>query len=287
MCDMSFMKFLQSKKNKPDIKTSIESYRENLEQEVSSKLFDPDKANDFLLENIVEATNIEKQLINVSYPYINELLIAISARNLPKLRNAYAKFQEWVKNNPELENVESTLLEIKSYLYGSKRAKYSKELFNNIVNYYLESTSNNINKMSAIIEAVVENIENWKGSTVTIEAVKGSDFTCNNFKVYVGNSDPLTFVINLKDKKVSKIEDIDGKSFNTQEDYLNLLSGLNAKSKSFNTFYFTASPKQRENIQRIKRDISLGIKSTLPQNIDLYENVPNDCKDDVLSLIHI
>jgi hypothetical protein len=283
---MSFTRFVESKK-RPTVELSLAHYRDVLEREVYDSLLDPFKRDECFLTHLAEIMDLRPNLVRLSYPRTEELLMAIAAREPSKIRRAHEQFVAWGKGkDPDrVASVENSLFECRSYLYG-KEVEFSKEVADKIVESVCKDTENNALRIVRLLETAINRVHNWHNSTVIFQPLKpDAAMVSNEGMVVVGQPPSMTFMCNNKPLgiEVYDIQDVDGYPISIQEDYTGLVRALQVTKprSAFQTLFVMAHPKDRQKYEQIKREISLGMEATLPTGSVLQESPPDHPEMDI------
>lgn len=277
----SFTKYLESKK-RPAVELSLEHYKEQLERDVYDTLLDPLKRGECFLTHLAEIMDLRPNLVRLVYPRTEELLMAVAARDPAKIRRAHEQFATWAKGkNSEIVGViENGLFECRSYLYG-KEIQFSKETANRVVESILSETQKNATRLVELIERAIGRVHKWNGSSVIFQALMpDAAWVSNEGQVLVGQPPSMTFMCNNTKPtglELYDVQDVDGFPMSVQEDYTQLIRSLQGTKprSAFQVLYVVAHPKDRHRYEQVKREIALGIESTLPVGSVLREESPD------------
>src|SRR5581483_9434106 len=124
----------------------------------------------------------------LAYPKMNELLMAVAAREPYRIRRAHEQFTAWAKGkDPEVVGVvENGLFECRSYLYG-KEIEFSKETANKVVESILAETQKNAAKVVELIERAINRVHKWNGSSVIYQPLMpDASWVSNEGQVVIG-----------------------------------------------------------------------------------------------------
>ena len=270
---MSLMKYIESK-NRPNIIINTDLYQEQLNADVSSLLLKPDERIIEARKNIINITEINYILSSISYPLMNELCMALRTGDMRKVSHSHMVFRRWAeysKHNQDLiDKIETAIFHYQIKLYGNEfgATEADKVVKSSVAESYVV-----LNKMAQTINLAISTIKEWQNHQVVIEAIPADkDWIVNEAKVTIGSSFLADFIyehtsLGFKVKNISE-NDL---PLSFKNDFQNLVNKLqqNPKYNKILTLYMNRPLSERRYFEILKRDLSLGIKSALPNHIIL------------------
>jgi hypothetical protein len=266
---MSLKKYIE-KKEKPNIIVSLDSYKESLISCVSSLILKPQNITESK-KYIIDYDYLEKILSEMAYPFSKQIQMILKTGDVCKINQAHKELKSWIKNNYQSNNnsdfVDNAIYDYQSSLY---QENITPDNIDKIFNSYLNESQKTMKLITNFISSKLEKIKNWNDHTIEIEALFPADgLIVNEAKVKIKHFDfDLEFRSpNFVVKNIKEIEMMPSLSENVN----NLLSLLteNEKFEKILTLYMTRPTEERSFYESIKREISLGISSVLPNHLEL------------------
>lgn len=271
---MSFMKYIESK-IRPNIIIDTSLYQEQLKADVASLLLKPDDKLIEARKNIIDITEMTHILSKISYPLMNELCMSLRTGDVKKISHAHMVFRRWSEycnyDKNLIDKIETAIFQYQIKLYGNE---FGPNDADRVVKSSLTESFAILNKMSQNLNLMISGIPTWGNHQIIIEAIAPEkDWIINEAKVKIGNMFTVDFIyentpLGFKIKNINETEEI---PVSLKSDFQILLNKLqkNPKYDKISTLYMNRPLSERRVFEIIKRDLSLGIKSVLPQHIIL------------------
>jgi hypothetical protein len=281
---MSFMNYVERKKN-PKIITNMDNYKNILQSEFSSLVLKPNFQSNEIKKNIVNIYEISKILYELSYQFSEELKMAIRTGDPVKINEAHKNFSSWAKSNKKnkdlTEKIETILFNYQTKLYDEK---ILPEDIDKIVDFLVSESQIVLDQISQKIFLGISQIPSWRNYQITIEAlIPEKDWIVNEAKITIGENFKTSFVYkkNFLGHEIKNIEESEVPERMSKNIKL-LIETLNSNSKNNRvlTLFMNRPFSERHYYETIKKDLSLGIKSVLPQHIVLSD-YPLETDEDV------
>lgn len=271
---MSFIKYIENK-TKSNIIIAMDEYKEKLYADMASLVIKPDEKITEALKNIVDTKELSMNLSELSYPFSNELEMAMRTGDPKRVNYAHSKFRKW-SNCTNADHVFSDKIENTIFKYQSKL--YSKEFgpteSDEVVKSSLAESTAILDQMSHSINLSISKMTNWNNHQILIEAISPkTGWIISEAKVTIGDSFQASFLYEKTPMgfKVKSLQEKEELPTSLKEDINDLLTKLknNPKYNNILTLYMTRPISERKYFEIIKRDLSLGIKIILPKHITL------------------
>jgi len=271
---MSFLKYIENK-IKPNIIVSTDEYKEKLQADMASLVIKPDEKIIEAFKNIIDIKEFSINLSELSYPFSYELEMAVKTGDPKILNRAHSKFRKW-SNYTDADQIFSNKIETTIFKYQSKL--YSREFgpleSDEVLKSSLVESVSIIDQMSHNINLAISKIDNWNNHQILIEAIPPkTGWIISEAKITIGDSFKISFLyentsIGFKIKSLQEKEEL---PISMKENIQDLLTKLknNPKYNKILTLYMTTPFSERKYFETIKRDLSLGIKTTLPKHVAL------------------
>lgn len=282
---MSLLKYLESKKH-PMINVSIEKYMESLHADMSSLLLKPHDQINEVRKHVVNIQELDRFLTELSYPFANKLQMAIRTGDPKKIAHAHMSFRRWAEyshlNHVISDKIESVLFNYQAKIHGSE---LKPEDVDDITRSYLAESRAIVDQYVNSLNLAISKISSWENYPVTVEAIIPEDngWIVKEVKVIIGDTFKASFVLENNSTNTSiKNFESDQLSPSMQKNINALMSLLKSKmsgNKIF-TLYMSRPISERRFFEMAKRDLALGIKTSLPKHV-LLNNLPiaEDTKD--------
>jgi hypothetical protein len=276
---MSFKKYFEHKK---ELKTEVclSNYTDKLKEELFSVATKPNSTKiEKIKNNLIDEFELSKLLDEVKYPYAENLKIILKTNNSKKIADERKKISNWSESQI-VKKIVSLLLFYESIFYSNS---ILVEDIEKITESYLNQTLIKMHDLASKIDFSKEKIK-WHNHSIKIEALYPNEgFLPNEVLLKIGDKFNKKFVINLNTNQIKEIEDENDLPKSLKEDSNTLIENLFKESNKnkIAILYMNKPKEERENIERIKKEISLGMKQFLPFNSVLFENVKFDENLDV------
>lgn len=277
---MSFQKYLESRKINSHVLIDMHDYPERLSQVINDLAQSNEERNKKLQAFSLDVKKIEQLLDSLKYPYTNKMLVLLAGKNIQKISAMQKHFQNWARTvkapwQPEIE-VNRTLYNYKSKLMGP--SEFNVKQMQELTKELAQKTLENMQKIKTIVEASLQRMNNWNGSTIVIKPnlpfQNVKDFNwfepIEHAMIYLGtNKDDPSFSYYNDNGKI-EVDDVleagDDDFFKNpeiQHDYFNLVRELqtpySTSSKTKILTLYTARPiKDRGIYQKASRDSASG-----------------------------
>lgn len=269
---MSFLKYIEDKSNFK-IKIKMDAYKENLYADLSALVIKPNDKISEAKKNIVNINEVSRILNELKYPFVDEFVMAIKTGNSKKIAKTYNSFRHWS------EDIKSDLIDqIELIILRYQKNLFDKFLDSNQIDEAVDSCVDEsqviLDEISQKVDLAIKNLPNWKKHLVHIEAIYPKNgWVINQAKIIIDNKYEI-----IAEKIVNKIEFSNLKNELMLPDITDLLNKLNKNSKYSNivTLFMNRPIADRKYFETIKRDLSLGIKSVIPNNVSLLSTLVND-----------
>jgi hypothetical protein len=274
---MSFTSYVESR-SRTNIVIILDEYKEKLNADMSSLLLKPNDQISEVKKNILNLQEMSKLLSEVHYPLANELIMAIRTGDSRKVSHANSIFNRWAENNKNCDKIRLSLFEYCAKLYGNK---FGPEEVDEITNCYLAESKLVLDQMAKNIDLAISKIPSWKSQEIVIEAIcPENDWIVNESKVNVGKSYFIYESTPLGYKVKNLFEDQAPLSLKiSMQDLIDKLQS-NPKYNKILTLYMSRPLSERKYFEIMKRDLSLGIKASIPNHVTLA-NLPTKNQSDI------
>lgn len=274
---MSFTSYVESR-SRTNVVVILDEYREKLHADMSSLLLKPNHQISEVKKNILNLQEISKLLSEAHYPKIDELIMTIRTGDAKKVSHANLIFNRWAENKENCDKIRLSLFEYCAKLYANK---FGPEEIDEITKSYLAESKIVLDQMAKNIELAISKIPSWKNQAIVIEAIcPENDWIVHEAKINVGNAHfiyELTPIgCNIKNYVENEIP------FSLKINMQDLIDKLqnSPKYSKILTLYMNRPLSERKYFENVKRDLSLGIKSSLPNHVALT-NLPVQNQSDI------
>lgn len=282
---MSLMKYLESKK-RPIINVSIENYKESLHADMSSLLLKSHEQINEVRKNIINIQEMDRLLSELAYPFANKLQMALRTGDPKKIAQAHMSFRRWAEysniGQQLSDKVESALFNYQAKIHGSE---IKPEDVDDITRSYLAESRAIVDQIVNSLNLAISKISSWENYPITVEAIipKDNNWIVKEVKVVIGDTFKTSFYIeNNSSKLLVKNLESDQLSRSMQINVNALIDLLKGKLNGDRilTLYMSRPISERRFFEVAKRDLALGIKTSLPKHVFL-NNLPirEDAKD--------
>lgn len=271
---MSLKNYIENK-TKTKIIFCLENYKQNLFANISGLLLKPNEKIEEARKQILNILQLELFLSEASCPFSEEMQIAIKSNDIKKIKQIHEKFRNWSKSCKLDENIfcriDNSLFDYQSKFYSDR---LNPEDIDKIVESYFCESQIAIKKLCNAINFCIDKIPNWGHHTIKIEAINQDDeFVVSKAKINIG--DYSSFVVKIGREYNVENLNCDEKYLKLKEDTESLKKMLEGKYKSDKilTLYISRPLCERKFFESSKRDVCMGLVSTLPKHITL-KNMP-------------
>ena len=264
------------------IAISIDDYKEQLTTNISGLVL-KNSDNNQCVKNFIDVTNIKSKLEKVDYPYVESFIICLENSNITKISNQVENLERWLYLNSKDDSV-IPLIESVVYTYQSNmiRKKLDPKDIDDIVEGLCCKTLDVMREMVFNLEREIEKIE-WDHHPINFTAVYKENRASEEATVTIGENYHVVFDFKKTDRGFL-VENIVfsemPSSMRSQIDSLLQRIKESPKIKKIITLYMNKPQEERNLFEKKKRDISLGIKTTLPKNT-LLRNMPISESEDI------
>jgi hypothetical protein len=269
---MSFSKYIETKIQPPHANISISAYKEKLEADLSSLVIKPNQQLIEAKRNIVNLKEVSKILSELKYPLIDEFNMAIRTADTKKVNHAHLIFRKWTEySKPDsqlVDRIEEILFQYESNLFTKV---FGPEQADEVAISSLAESKATLEHIAQKIDLAISSLSHWGNYSVVVEAVNPENgWIVSEAKIIIGDTFKAEFFIadtplGLKTKSLKK----EGLPPSMEADVEALLNKLNANPKysKILTLYMTRPITDRRYFEMIKRDLSLGIQTVLPNHV--------------------
>lgn len=265
---MSLKKYIENKESNL-ISVNIDPYKNKLYADLSSLLLKPcyAKINE-IKKKFINVEKLYQDLSEINYPYKDQLCIAVSSSNIEKIQNAQNRFKEFyaTKNNLH-KQIESCLFDYQVTLISPD---LQTEAVDNIFNSYLYEANQFLEELSQKIEFIISKMPTWKNYEINLEAQQSEDFHLNECKIKVGNQFYCEILCNLSEFEIIKEENAPEELKNNIKELIRQLKE-NPKYNHVINLYMARPFSERAFYEKLKTEISLGYKNSLPNSVFLTD----------------
>jgi predicted RNA-binding protein Jag len=271
---MSFEKYMQSR-NQQKIIVDMEKYKENLHAELSSFAIKQNKNVFEVRKRFIDNEYFRSVFSKINYPYQEKFIIALNSNDFVKISKEQDRFSIWVENFCD-DKLMSEKINEKVYRYqvNIEKPNLESDEVDEIYKNYLKESELILNQMSQDLRIAAEHTKNWKNHQITVEAIFPTEyFVVCEAKVTIGEKFNESFIyektpIGNVVKGLIKESSLSEKM---RMDIQNFIFQLKNKPKyeKFVQLYISSPISERKKYENIKRDLALGMDSTLPNNIIL------------------
>lgn len=270
---MSFTKYLETK-SRPKTNVILDAYKEKLQADLSSLVIKPDIQLNEAKKNIVNIYEVSKILSELKYPLINEFNMAVRTGDSKKAHHAHMTFRKWT----EYSNVDRKLSDrietiMFQYQVGLFNGEFGPEQADEVVKSSLAESQAILENFEKQIDLAISSLRRWGNHSVSLEAISPeTGWVISEAKVILGESFKAEFTITNTPLGL-KVGDLKKEEIpaSLEADALALMQKLNTNPKynKILTLYMTRPVTDRRYFEMTKRDLSLGIKTGLPNHVVL------------------
>lgn len=268
---MSFNKYLEIK-SRPQISIVFDAYKEKLHADLSGLVLKPNQQLIEAKKNIIDILEVSKILSALQYPLKNEFIIAVRTGDPKKVHHAHMSFRKWTEYNHANKNsdqIEKILFQYEASLFDKQ---FSSEQADEVIKTSLAESKSILENLARQVDLAIDSMKSWGNHKVTIEAViPENGWIISEATVIIGDSFTAKFALSptLLGLKIGDLKKEDSIPSSLENDVLALMSKLtsNPKYNKILTLYMTRPITERRYFEMTKRDLSLGIKTVLPNHI--------------------
>lgn len=273
---MSFMKYFETR-NISRTTVVMDDYEQKLKADISSLLLKPDAKINEARKSLINMQEVYKILSELNYPLRDEFWIAVRSsdpKNIRKVQAAFRRYSEYANLDRKLLNqVESVLFSYQTNLYCKE---FNSEDTDCVIKSILEDSTTVLNKMASRIDLAISQIPTWRDYQVKLEAISpASGWIVSEAKLTVGNTFNASFICDsfpvFKIKPLEENTELPEVLKNNLQDLIVKLRD-NPKYNRLLTLYMTRPLSERKYFETVKRDLSLGLQSVLPNHVVLTDN---------------
>jgi len=274
---MSFAKYLETK-SQQNISIVTDAYKEKLQADLFGLVIKPNQKLTEAKKNIVNVHEVSKILSELKYPLINEFNMAVRTGDSKKARHAHMTFRKWSEyNNTDKklsDRVETIMFQYQANLFDKD---FSPEQADDVVKSSLSESQSILENFEKQINLAIASLPHWGNHNVSLVAISPeTGWVVTDAKVILGETFKTEFTISNTPFGL-KIGDLKKEEIpaNLESDALALISKLNniPKYNKILTLYMARPITDRRYFEITKRELSLGIKTILPNHVTLT-NIP-------------
>lgn len=266
----------------PKIEISVDDYKQKLTSHISGLVL-KNNTHDNCIKESLESSKIKYSLENIQYPFVESFIMVLESGNLQKMHQQMNKIERWLYFNTKDDSIFRMIESfVCSYQANLNRKKLDPHDVDSIVESLVLKTRDVLREMVSNIEIELSYI-GWNNHPIHLKALYVDDKVANTASVSIGENYSCLFDYKKTDNGFL-VENVVfsemPESMRTQIDALLQRIKDSPKIKKMVTLYMAKPHQDRNLFERKRRDISLGIKTTLPKNTILM-NMPIDEKNDI------
>lgn len=273
---MSLMKFIESKNY---VTISMEGYLSDLREKLSN-ILEYSNENQQIKKFSIDAVKLRKLLEQISYPRIGPMLMALSTGCSKSVCEEFDHYVRWFAPRNMTEDQFQHGLDARAMLFEYKGRLFSREIpfceenIEQVISIAESYSSEFVQKVAQKIKSIIA--KRKFQTQVLLNARMPSDgFIVQEVDIIMGG-DPIAVVLTYEEDglqpKLTR-NDLEYCSATVKRDYETLYEELSKQRRSragVKTLYMLGPQTHRENLEEIKKRISLGLSEEIPSVWSLF-----------------